>query len=313
MQRELEAGRLKVLTTRSLPKNLEMGLCKCKTVTNLFCFQHKKNVCEKCIATDHQVCTVKSYLQWLQDSDYDPNCQICRKALVSASEQESLLEQEVVRLTCLCVYHVSCLDTMCTEMPENTSRAGYACPICNVAIMPGTSDVSRIAQGVRHVFAKSYWVARLNAMFPGKQQEQEAPAVESSSITSTPNASRPSLLIGKSMPNSTVSLGSPVHALKPMVSDVSISIPPSTPSISRVNMGFEDPDVQKYERRINPLVTGTGTVSVVLRRLLATGGQIKRRLNLNKRITGLIFAILFLVIILLTGTFSRVPPVNKKL
>lgn len=46
----------------------KMGLCKCRTVTNLFCksfncfilraylisvgFQHRKNVCEKCIVSD---------------------------------------------------------------------------------------------------------------------------------------------------------------------------------------------------------------------------------------------------------------------
>ena len=31
-----------------------MGLCKCRTVTNLFCFEHKKNVCEQCILPDHE-------------------------------------------------------------------------------------------------------------------------------------------------------------------------------------------------------------------------------------------------------------------
>lgn len=31
-----------------------MGLCKCRNVTSLFCFQHRKNVCESCILTDHK-------------------------------------------------------------------------------------------------------------------------------------------------------------------------------------------------------------------------------------------------------------------
>ena len=30
-----------------------MGLCRCRVVTNLFCFEHKTNVCEKCIVASH--------------------------------------------------------------------------------------------------------------------------------------------------------------------------------------------------------------------------------------------------------------------
>ena len=107
-----------------------MGLCKCRVVTNLFCFEHKTNVCEKCIIASHRrvrglavcarlpshahartrpaliarltlfsacsrdsrQCVVKSYLQWLQDSDYDATCTLCRKSLQTG---------EVIRLSCL--------------------------------------------------------------------------------------------------------------------------------------------------------------------------------------------------------------------
>ena len=56
-----------------------MGLCKCpkRKVTNLFCFEHRVNVCEHCIVSTHPTCVVRSYLQWLQDSDYSPNCSFC--------------------------------------------------------------------------------------------------------------------------------------------------------------------------------------------------------------------------------------------
>ena len=56
-----------------------MGLCKCpkRKVTNLFCFEHRVNVCEFCIVSTHPSCVVRSYLQWLQDSDYSPNCSFC--------------------------------------------------------------------------------------------------------------------------------------------------------------------------------------------------------------------------------------------
>lgn len=31
-----------------------MGLCKCRVVTTLFCFQHRVNVCERCLVSDHK-------------------------------------------------------------------------------------------------------------------------------------------------------------------------------------------------------------------------------------------------------------------
>eukprot|EP00051_Salpingoeca_urceolata_P011445 m.141650 g.141650 ORF g.141650 m.141650 type:complete len:64 (+) comp17124_c0_seq2:192-383(+) len=30
-----------------------MGLCKCRVVTTLFCFQHRVNVCENCLVSEH--------------------------------------------------------------------------------------------------------------------------------------------------------------------------------------------------------------------------------------------------------------------
>ena len=42
-------------------KTDKMGLCKCpkRKVTNLFCFEHKVNVCENCLVTDHVRCIIK--------------------------------------------------------------------------------------------------------------------------------------------------------------------------------------------------------------------------------------------------------------
>ncbi len=83
-----------------------MGLCKCerKKVTNLFCFEHRVNVCEFCLMSDHPKvrysfrflifqCIVKSYLHWLKDSDYASICGICAQELNSG--------EECVRLMCL--------------------------------------------------------------------------------------------------------------------------------------------------------------------------------------------------------------------
>ena len=44
----------------------KMGICKCRKRTDLFCFVHKKAVCESCISTDHQVvCSFyHTFLKW---------------------------------------------------------------------------------------------------------------------------------------------------------------------------------------------------------------------------------------------------------
>uniref|UniRef100_A0A8C3ML23 Zinc finger protein-like 1 n=1 Tax=Geospiza parvula TaxID=87175 RepID=A0A8C3ML23_GEOPR len=70
-----------------------MGLCKCpkRRVTTLFCFEHRVNVCESCLVSAHPKCIVRSYLQWLQDSDYSPQCPLC---------QAPLGERDTVRLLC---------------------------------------------------------------------------------------------------------------------------------------------------------------------------------------------------------------------
>ncbi|KAJ3284040.1 Zinc finger protein-like 1 [Rhizoclosmatium sp. JEL0117] len=125
-----------------------MGLCKCRNVTNLFCFEHRKNVCEKCIVSDHNKCVVKSYLQWLQDSDYDATCQICTQPL----EQGELL-----RLTCLDIFHLKCINDVCGKLPETTAPAGYTCPVCNAGVIPADNNASQIAENVRLAFAGAKW------------------------------------------------------------------------------------------------------------------------------------------------------------
>ena len=40
-----------------------MGLCKCpkRKVTNLFCFEHRVNVCEHCLIDNHPKVSAKLY------------------------------------------------------------------------------------------------------------------------------------------------------------------------------------------------------------------------------------------------------------
>eukprot|EP00123_Amoebidium_parasiticum_P010981 comp20443_c1_seq1/m.25989 comp20443_c1_seq1/g.25989 ORF comp20443_c1_seq1/g.25989 comp20443_c1_seq1/m.25989 type:complete len:261 (-) comp20443_c1_seq1:317-1099(-) len=144
-----------------------MGLCKCRVVTNLFCFDHKCNVCEKCLVEDHPRCIVRSYLQWLQDSEYESICTLCRG---------SLQEGDVVRLICYDVFHWECLDRQCRAMPANTAPAGYVCPTCTAQIIPQPDLQSPVAQVVRNRLTAVLW-GKLSAGLPPPFAQPAPPKV----------------------------------------------------------------------------------------------------------------------------------------
>ncbi|XP_061461990.1 zinc finger protein-like 1 [Rhineura floridana] len=127
-----------------------MGLCKCpkRKVTNLFCFEHRVNVCENCIVANHAKCIVQSYLQWLQDSDYNPNCRLCNTLLST---------KETVRLVCYDLFHWSCLNEMANQLPKNTAPAGYQCPSCQGPIFPPANLVSPVASVLREKLLMVNW------------------------------------------------------------------------------------------------------------------------------------------------------------
>ncbi|XP_033736026.1 zinc finger protein-like 1 [Pecten maximus] len=129
-----------------------MGLCKCpkKKVTNIFCFEHRVNVCEYCLVANHAMCIVKSYLQWLQDSDYSPVCTLCTKGLTDGNSK-------CVRLTCYDVFHWHCLNRYANQMPPNTAPAGYTCPNCNNGIFPAQNVASPVAEELRQMLSQVNW------------------------------------------------------------------------------------------------------------------------------------------------------------
>lgn len=130
-----------------------MGLCKCpkKKVTNLFCFEHRVNVCEHCLVANHRKCIVQSYLQWLQDSDYSPDCALCSRNL---SDEAC---GECVRLTCYDVFHFVCLNQYAQKLPANTAPAGYTCPTCNAGIFPPSNMASPVVDMLRDTLSKVNW------------------------------------------------------------------------------------------------------------------------------------------------------------
>ncbi len=86
-----------------------MGLCKCpkRKVTNQFCFEHRVNVCEHCMVHRHNKCVVQSYVQWLQDSDYSPECHFCK---------QEFKDEKCVRLVCYRKYQ-ECIHPFKTFFP----------------------------------------------------------------------------------------------------------------------------------------------------------------------------------------------------
>ncbi|XP_062584564.1 zinc finger protein-like 1 [Saccostrea cucullata] len=145
-----------------------MGLCKCpkKKVTNLFCFEHRVNVCENCLVANHAKCVIKSYLQWLQDSDYNPNCSLCHQLL--NDEQYG----DCVRLTCYDIFHWPCLNQYAQQFPANTAPAGYTCPTCSAGIFPPSNMVSPVADKLKTLLSTVNW-ARAGLGLPLIDEPQE--------------------------------------------------------------------------------------------------------------------------------------------
>ncbi|GAM19524.1 hypothetical protein SAMD00019534_026990 [Acytostelium subglobosum LB1] len=126
-----------------------MGICKCKKRSDDFCFVHKKFICEGCVVTDHSVCHVGSYVDWLNDSDFEePVCGICKGELKS---------DNCIRLMCYDLFHPECIDVYACSLPPTTAMAGYACPTCNKAILPSNERQDALSVNIRKTFAVSSW------------------------------------------------------------------------------------------------------------------------------------------------------------
>ncbi|XGW01276.1 hypothetical protein V3C99_013882, partial [Haemonchus contortus] len=162
----------------------EMGLCKCprKKVTNLFCFEHRVNVCEHCLVENHHDCVVQSYLQWLTDCDFDTNCSLCEKPLADA---------ETIRLQCLHLFHWSCLDQWARRFPATTAPAGYCCPFCREALFPAANQTSPMIDELRTKLQQANWARAglglplLPELNPPLMLPQQYPHMAGSNMTQT--------------------------------------------------------------------------------------------------------------------------------
>jgi hypothetical protein len=127
-----------------------MGLCKCMNITDLFCFVHKKAVCQGCICPEHKTCPIDTYVAWLQDPEYEPPvCHICK---------DPVTPDNVLRLTCLHMFHPECIDVHCASFPPNTAQAGFTCPTCQKPIIPPPGSSSPLAQTLLKHLDNAPWL-----------------------------------------------------------------------------------------------------------------------------------------------------------
>ncbi|KAF6036101.1 ZFPL1 [Bugula neritina] len=213
-----------------------MGLCKCpkRKVTNLFCFEHRVNVCEHCLVSNHSNCVVQSYLNWLKDSDYNPTCLLCSGRL----DDENF--GECVRLICYDLFHWSCLNKYALSLPVTTAPAGYQCPNCRGPIFPAPNAVSPVADKLKEFLTKVNWArAGLGLPLIDKQQLPADPPVSQSQAPPLSDTTT----FGRQTPptsgSSDTQLSKPVHPVQPTVQSSQFPANYSTQS----GAGYSQPQV----------------------------------------------------------------------
>ncbi|CAF3423698.1 unnamed protein product [Rotaria sp. Silwood1] len=218
-----------------------MGLCRCpqRKVSTLFCFKHHVNVCESCLVNEHPQCIVRSYISWLQDNDYNPNCSLCQRSLSETSE-------ETIRLICYDLFHWSCLNEYFRSLPSHTAPDGYTCPTCHTCIFPPSNLVSPVADRLREKLATVNWATRLPILSSNEsiiQQEKQQQQQQQQSLTETEKN-------GYVIVNSTIS-GNSIQGGTSGLSHLPHRTTDTTQQSTMLTMKpiENDPDEEKYKRR----------------------------------------------------------------
>jgi len=160
-----------------------MGICTCKNKTILFCFVHKKAVCENCIITQHPTCVVKTYVEWLTDSEYEPpKCGVCKGELKT---------DNVLRLMCFDLFHPECLDVYAKSLPAHTAKAGFGCPECKKPIFfEEENRNNNLTQQLSKYLQTASWASLFNSTTSNNLSDLQ-PKISNSlptlRVTQTPN------------------------------------------------------------------------------------------------------------------------------
>ncbi|KAI9357980.1 hypothetical protein DFJ73DRAFT_957867 [Zopfochytrium polystomum] len=214
-----------------------MGLCKCRVVTNLLLVLFCNPLVLWIDTSFRPQCVVRSYLQWLQDSDYEAVCTVCK---------ETLEKGELVRLCCLDVFHLKCLNNKCDQLPEHTAPAGYACPDCNLPIIPPNNVSTPLAELVRASFANAKWAQNiLPKKLPTPVGETRPdPALPPPAVPASP---QPATSVAVNIADA-----QPASSVKPTPSrlDSSDTVSPARKLTNKPSQsGLRDGDDDKYGRK----------------------------------------------------------------
>ena len=155
-----------------------MGLCKCRTVTTLFCFEHRKNVCEKCVLSEHETVPLR---KWHENNLYSASLKVIYNGsktvtlipiAISATNlftwktkkpSDSSVSVPRVNLIILSewqnldLFHLSCLLRYCQISGDGEEIIKVKCPLCNGPVIPSESVSTPLADSVRVGFNQTQW------------------------------------------------------------------------------------------------------------------------------------------------------------
>lgn len=135
------------------------------------------------------------------------------------------------------------------------------CVCLKAPIVPADNAASLIASKLKNLMGDTPWYSRALSQLS---------SMPSSTSTMSKPVDKISLMGMKSDAalRSNISLGSPIKATGVNDSDTSINIPSMASNAKRKTFDFEDPDEAKYQRRQNPLLTGSGAIPSFIRSIM---------------------------------------------
>ncbi|ELP87888.1 hypothetical protein EIN_274750 [Entamoeba invadens IP1] len=134
-----------------------MGIChQCKEQTTIYCIDHDKHICLKCLANSHPTCTICQYNEYVEGSaKKDPNCQIC--------EEEIFEGDRTARLPCLHKVHFDCFkhDIEAAEPTEDlVFSSKVVCPVCKKDVFDDNNIGNPLFVKLLEIFTENKFVEK---------------------------------------------------------------------------------------------------------------------------------------------------------
>ncbi|CAG0883497.1 unnamed protein product [Darwinula stevensoni] len=138
-----------------------MGLCKCpkRKVTNQFCFEHRVNVCEYCMVSNHQFVRIASFHSYVTAALSLTGSKIVISVQHVSSVKDISQHRPAFAYNAISifsdVFHWSCLDLdMRSQTDENKLNR---CPTCQGKIFPDPSNTSPVSDALKSKLSLVNW------------------------------------------------------------------------------------------------------------------------------------------------------------